>query len=154
MALFYRFDGRDVRALFKPIYTVMDLVFVPAGVLAALLYNAHHARHVRAVHGTDGGVRAEPSTASAARSRPRTRSAAPSRACSRRAARCTARGASRSSATALLDELRPLLRFDDFYLVVVDREQASLDFRVHEQRGERQPRRPPAAGRRPVRLGR
>ena len=39
----------------------------------------------------------------------------------------------------LLEELRPLLRFDDFYLVLVDREQASLDFRVHEQRGERQP---------------
>ena len=40
MALFYYFDGRDARALFKPVYTVMDLVFVPAGVLAALLYSA------------------------------------------------------------------------------------------------------------------
>ncbi|MGH8204213.1 MAG: hypothetical protein ACREST_06345, partial [Steroidobacteraceae bacterium] len=42
MAVFYYLDGRDVRALFRPIYTVMDLIFVPAGVLAALLFNAHH----------------------------------------------------------------------------------------------------------------
>ena len=45
---------------------------------------------------------------------------------------------------ARLPEMRPLLHFDDFYLVVVDREQGILDFRVHEQRGERMPRVAPA----------
>jgi diguanylate cyclase (GGDEF)-like protein len=40
LALYFRFDGRDVRRIIKPIYSVIDLVFVPAGVLAALLFNA------------------------------------------------------------------------------------------------------------------
>lgn len=40
----------------------------------------------------------------------------------------------------VLAEMRPLFRFDDFYLVVVDRDQDILDFRAHEQRGEWRPR--------------
>jgi diguanylate cyclase (GGDEF)-like protein len=39
LALYFRLDGRDVRRLIKPIYSVVDLVVVPAGVLAALLFN-------------------------------------------------------------------------------------------------------------------
>jgi diguanylate cyclase (GGDEF)-like protein len=39
LALYFRFDGRDVRRIIKPVYSVIDLVFVPAGVLAALLFN-------------------------------------------------------------------------------------------------------------------
>ncbi len=138
MALFYHFDGRDAGALFKPIYTVMDLVFVPAGVLAALLYNDHHtamfalfmalmAVFVMTVHGIGLAL----SAADAERS-PFARLFKAGRAL---------HGARRIEELGdrLLEELRPLLRFDDFYLVLVDREQASLDFRVHEQRGERQP---------------
>ena len=138
MALFYHFDGRDAGALFKPIYTAMDLVFVPAGVLAALLYNDNHtamfalfmalmAVFVMTVHGIGLAL----SAADAERS-PFARLFKAGRAL---------HGARRIEELGdrLLEELRPLLRFDDFYLVLVDREQASLDFRVHEQRGERQP---------------
>ena len=138
MALFYRFDGRDAGALFKPIYTVMDLVFVPAGVLAALLYNDQHTAmfalfmalmvvFVMSVNGIGLALSAEDAERS-----PFARLFKAGRAL---------HGARRIEdlGDRLLEELRPLLRFDDFYLVLVDREQASLDFRVHEQRGERQP---------------
>ena len=40
MALFWRFDGRDVRRVIRPVYSLMDLIFVPTGVLAALLFNS------------------------------------------------------------------------------------------------------------------
>jgi hypothetical protein len=39
MALFFRFDGRDVRSIVTPTYALSDLIFVPAGVMAAVLYN-------------------------------------------------------------------------------------------------------------------
>ena len=147
MALFYYFDGRDARALFKPIYTVMDIVFVPAGVLAALLYNAHNpptfalfmvlmAVFVLSVHGIGRALTAEDAERS-----PFARLFKAGRAL---------HGARRIEdlGDRLLEELRPLLRFDDFYLVLVDHEQASLDFRVHEQRGERKP-----GGRQPLNTG-
>src|SRR6187431_775655 len=40
MMLFFGFDGRDVRSIVTPSYAFSDLIFVPAGVLAAVLYNA------------------------------------------------------------------------------------------------------------------
>jgi diguanylate cyclase (GGDEF)-like protein len=138
MAFFYYFDGRDVRALFRPIYTVMDLIFVPAGVLAALLYNAHHpatfalfmvlmAVFVLSVHGMGRALTAEDAERS-----PFARLFKAGRAL---------HGARRIEELGdrLLEELRPLLRFDDFYLVLADHKQRTLDFRVHEQHGERQP---------------
>ena len=39
MTLFFHFDGRDVRRIVTPSYALSDLIFVPAGVLAAVLYN-------------------------------------------------------------------------------------------------------------------
>ena len=39
MMLFFRFDGRDVRRIVTPSYALSDLIFVPAGILAAVLYN-------------------------------------------------------------------------------------------------------------------
>ena len=39
MTLFFHFDGRDVRRIVTPTYALSDLIFVPAGVLAAVLYN-------------------------------------------------------------------------------------------------------------------
>ncbi len=147
MALFYYLDGRDVRALFKPIYTAMDLIFVPAGVLAALLYNAHHpatfalfmvlmAVFVLSVHGIGRALTAEDAERS-----PFARLFKAGRAL---------HGARRIEELGdrLLDELRPLLRFDDFYLVLVARKQPALDFRVHEQRGVLQP-----VGRLPLNTG-
>lgn len=138
MALFYWLDGRDARALFKPIYTVMDLIFVPAGVLGAVLYTAGHtptfalfmvlmAVFVMSVNAVGRAL----STADAERS-PFAQLFKAGRAL---------HGARRIEELGdrLLAELRPLLRFDDFYLVVVDRRQQMFDYRVHEQRGEIKP---------------
>jgi diguanylate cyclase (GGDEF)-like protein len=139
MALFYRFDRRDVRKLIKPIYSVMDLIFVPAGVLAAVLYNAGSpatfalfmALMVVLILSLNGVGRAL--TAEDAERSPFARLFNAGRAL---------HGARRVDdlGSQLLAEMRPLFRFDDFYLVVVDREHGLLDFRVHEQLGERQPR--------------
>lgn len=138
MALFYLFDRRDVRALIKPVYSIMDLIFVPAGVLAAVLYNAGHpatfglflALMVVFVLSFSGIGRAL-STDDAERS-PIGRLFKAGRAL---------HGARRIDELGdrILAETRPLFRFDEFYLVLADREQQALDFRVHELRGERQP---------------
>jgi diguanylate cyclase (GGDEF)-like protein len=138
MALFYRFDRRDVRALIKPIYSVVDLLFVPAGVLAAVLYNAHHPAtfalfmaimvvFVLSFAGIGRALTAENTERS-----PIARLFEAGRAL---------HGARRIDELGerILAEMRPLFRFDDFYLVLVDRERRQLDFRVHEMRGERQP---------------
>jgi diguanylate cyclase (GGDEF)-like protein len=147
MALFYRFDRRKVRGLIKPIYSIMDLVFVPAGVLAAVLYNAGHPATfalfmvlVVVFVLSFNGVGRALTTEDAERS-PIARLFNAGRAL---------HGARRVDelGSRLLAEMRPLFRFDDFYLVVVDREQESLDFRVHEQLGLQMPRqrRPLGAG--------
>jgi diguanylate cyclase (GGDEF)-like protein len=139
MALFYRFDGREVLGLIKTIFSIMDLIFVPAGVLAAVLYNTTDmttftlflALMIVFVLSLNGVGRAL-TTEDAERS-PIARLFNAGRAL---------HGARRVDAlgSQILAEMRPLFRFDDFYLVVVEREQGILDFRVHEQRGERQPR--------------
>ena len=38
LAAYFRLDGREVRRIIRPVYTLVDLIFVPAGVLAAVLY--------------------------------------------------------------------------------------------------------------------
>lgn len=138
MALFHRFDRRDVRALIRPIYSIMDLIFVPAGVLAAVLYNGSEpptfalfmVLMVVFVLSFNGIGRAL-TTDDAERS-PLARLFKVGRAL---------HGARRVNELGdrILTEMRPLFRFDEFYLVLVDREQRALDFRVHELRGERQP---------------
>jgi len=137
MALFYRFDRRDVRKLITPIYSLMDLVFVPAGVLAAVLYNASHPAtfalfmvlmvvFVLSFSGIGRFITADDDSNPIARLL--------------RAGRAL-HGARRVDdvAARILAETRPLFRFDEFYLVLVDREQRQLDFRVHELSGVRQP---------------
>lgn len=140
MALFYRFDRRDVRALIKPIYSIMDLIFVPAGVLAAVLYNAHApatfalfmALMVVFVLSFNGIGRAL-TTDDAERS-PIARLFDAGRAL---------HGARRVDelGSRILDEMHPLFRFDELHLVLVDRELGVLDVRVHERHGEQLPRR-------------
>lgn len=138
MALFYRFDRRDVRKLIKPVYSLMDLIFVPAGVLAAVLYNAAHTAtfalfmvlmvvFVLSFSGVGRSI-----TAHDAERNPIARLLRAGRAL---------HGARRVDDVAgrILAETRPLFRFDELYLVLVDREQRQLDFRVHELRGVRQP---------------
>ncbi|HEU0224862.1 MAG TPA: diguanylate cyclase [Steroidobacteraceae bacterium] len=144
MALFYRFDGRDVSKLITPIYSLMDLIFVPAGVLAAVLYNAAHPAtfalfmvlmvvFVLSFSGVGRALSSEDAERS-----PIARLLRAGRAL--HGARQLDEVGSR-----ILAETRTLFRFDEFYLVLVDRELGQLDFRVHELRGERQP-----AARRPL----
>ena len=147
MAAFYFFDGRDVRRLIKPIYSLIDLLFVPAGVLAALLYNGAPATtfalfaalmvlFVLSFNGIGGSLSvAERESGPLARLW--------------RAGRAL-HGARRIDELGerILAETRHLFRFDEFYLVLVDREDSTLDLRVHERNGERMPprRKPLTAG--------
>ncbi len=147
MALFHFFDGRAVRALIKPIYSIMDLIFVPAGVLAAVLYNSGESANFALFMAlmvvfvmSFNGIGRALTTDDAERS-PIARLFKVGRAL---------HGARRVDelGSQIIAEMRPLFRFDEFYLVLVDREQQALDFRVHELRGERQP-----AARRPLHEG-
>jgi diguanylate cyclase (GGDEF)-like protein len=147
MALFYRFDQRDVSKLITPVYSLMDLIFVPAGVLAAVLHNAGHAATFALFMVlmvvfvlSFSGIGRSLSTDDAERN-PFARLLRAGRAL---------HGARRVDDLGgrILAETRPLFRFDEFYLVLVDRDQQQLDFRVHELSGERQP-----ATRRPLNEG-
>ncbi len=131
MYIYYRLDGREVGALLTPFFALVDLVFVPAGVLAAVLFNSGSlpalglflalmlvfvlsfnglaATLSRAEAGPDGSFRGARSVD--------------------------------DLAEQVLKETRVLLRFDEFYLAVVDDERGEFDIRVNERLGERQPRR-------------
>ena len=140
MALFFRFDGRDVRRIMTPVYALSDLVFVPAGVLVAVLYNSGQmsafvlfaalmvllvlsVNTIGAEHGADEQERA-----------PLLRL-------------FEARGAMHGArhidqlGERILTETRALFRFDEFYFILLDRDHSKLDVRVHERRGERMTRR-------------
>jgi diguanylate cyclase (GGDEF)-like protein len=136
LALFFRLDGRDVRRTIKPIYTLIDLIFVPAGVLAALLFNSSSpavfalfvmlmAVFVLSFNRIDQGL-------SAATTR-----SAPLEALS--SARKALRGARRIDELAdrILTETRALFPFDEFYLALVNQDAQVLEVRVHERSGER-----------------
>jgi len=137
MAVFFKLDGRDVRRIITPAYALTDLIFVPAGVLAALLYvsGAHSALvlflvlmavFVLSFHGIGHSLDAA-----------RAESAAP-------LARLFDVGRVLHGArnidelgNRILSETRALLRFDEFYFVMADRDAGVLEVRVHERRGER-----------------
>jgi diguanylate cyclase (GGDEF)-like protein len=134
MILFFRFDGRDVRRIVTPAYALSDLIFVPAGVLAALLYNqgmqstfalfcALMVLFVLSFNGIGH-------TLSAAQRGPLARLFNVGRAL---------HGARRIDELGerILAETTALFRFDEFYLVLVDRARQLLEMRVHERRGER-----------------
>jgi diguanylate cyclase (GGDEF)-like protein len=131
MYVYYRLDGREVGALLTPFYALMDLVFVPAGVLAALLFSSGDyaafslfvvlmAVFVLSFNGLAADLsRSELFPTGALR------------------------GARRVSdlAEQLLRETRVLLRFDEFYLALVDRERGEFDILLNERNGRREPRR-------------
>lgn len=140
MSFFYWFDGRDVRRLVKPIYSLIDLLFVPAGVLAAVLYNtdsfgtfalfaALMVLFVLSFNGIGTSLSVDESETG-----PLARLWRASRAL---------HGARRVDELGerILVETRELFRFDEFYFVLVDREDGVLDVRVHERHGERLPSR-------------
>lgn len=139
MTLFFLFDRRDVRGVLKPAYVLSDFVFVPAGVLAALLYNAVQpsifvlfalVMLVFVLSFNSIGVAA---TAADGRG-PMAKLFESSRAL---------HGARRIDELGerILTETRTLFRFDEFYFVLVEPGQQILDFRVHERSGVRQPAR-------------
>lgn len=147
MAMYYYFDGRDVRRLIKPIYSLIDLIFVPAGVLAALLYNSGSGTtfalflglmvvFVLSFNGIGGSLSvAENESSPLARLLQAQRGI---------------QGARRLDELGerILSETRHVFRFDEFYFVLVDRETSALDVRVHERLGQRLParRKPYGAG--------
>jgi diguanylate cyclase (GGDEF)-like protein len=137
MMLFFLFDGRDVRRIMTPAYALTDLIFVPAGVLAALLYTTAEP----AIFGlfialmivfvlSFNGIGRTLSTAKM-ESDPLLKLAH---------ARRTPHGARRLDELGerILAETRALFRFDEFFFALVDREQGMLDVRVHELRGVRE----------------
>ena len=138
MALFFRFDGREVRKIIKPVYMVVDLIFVPAGVLAALLYTtgtlATFALFVGLMVVFVLSFNGIGRTLSAVES-----DSAPLARLSQ--ARRALRGARRIDELGerILTETRALFRFDEFHLALVDHEERQLELRVHERRGERLP---------------
>jgi diguanylate cyclase (GGDEF)-like protein len=139
MTLFFLFDRRDVRSILKPAYVLSDFVFVPAGVLAAVLFNAGPPSSfvlfglvmlVFVLSFNSIGIAAT----AADRRGPMAKLFESSRAL---------HGARRLDELGerILTETRTLFQFDEFYLVLVDPGQQILDFRVHERGGVRQPAR-------------
>jgi diguanylate cyclase (GGDEF)-like protein len=140
MMLFFRFDGRDVRRIVTASYALSDLIFVPAGVLAAVLYNTGSLAVFGLFAGlmllfvlsfNSIGMQRDPVPAERG---PLTRLFE---------ARLALQGAHRVDDLAgrILAETRTLFRFDELYLVLVDRERRLLDIRVHERQLVRLPAR-------------
>jgi len=140
MAVFFRLDGRDVRRIVTPAYALTDFIFVPAAVLAAVLYNAGHF----AVFGLFAAlmvlfVLSFNSIGDAVNTTQDDRGPLAKLFEVRRAFH----GARRIDELGerILTETRSLFRFDEFYFILVDRERGALEVRVHERRGERLPAR-------------
>jgi diguanylate cyclase (GGDEF)-like protein len=138
MALFFQFDGREVRRILTPGYALSDLIFVPAGVLAAVLFNAGSlatfvlfASLMVLFVLSFNSIGVSRDAARAART-PLTRLFA---------AGLALQGARHIDELAerILAESRTLFRFDQLYVVLVDRERRILDFRLHERLRERMP---------------
>jgi diguanylate cyclase (GGDEF)-like protein len=132
MTLFFRFDGRDVRHIVTPSYALSDLIFVPAGVMAAVLYNTGNTVVFALFMGlmlvfvlsfNSIGTQRDPTPAERG---PLTRLFE---------AGLKLQGARRVDELAerILAETRALFRFDEMYFVLVDRERRLLDIRVHER---------------------
>jgi diguanylate cyclase (GGDEF)-like protein len=138
MMLFFHFDGREVRRIVTPSYALSDLIFVPAGVLAAVLYNSGNSAVFWLFIGlmllfvlSFNSIGSHRDTAQAERG-PLTRVFE---------AGLKLQGARRVDdlAERILAETRALFRFDELYLVLVDRERRLLDIRLHERQQVRMP---------------
>ena len=138
MMLFFGFDGREVRSIVTPSYAFSDLIFVPAGVLAAVLYNTGSTTVFWLFAGlmllfvlSLNSIGSHRDAAQAERG-PLTRLFE---------AGLKLQGARRVDdlAERILAETRALFRFDELHLVFVDRERRQLDIRVHERQQVRLP---------------
>lgn len=139
MAVFFWLDGRDARRLLTPLYAFSDLLFVPAGLLVALLYNAGPPMSF----GLSVGLLILFVASFNASSRITSSSADQLAQLSKASAGgFVLRGAQRidTLAESLLEQCHTLFRFGDFQFALYDRERGELDIRLHESRGERLPR--------------
>jgi diguanylate cyclase (GGDEF)-like protein len=138
MSLFFKFDGRDARRILTPTYALSDLLFVPGGVLVALLYNTASTAafgmliglfviFVLSFHGMG------PNAASQNDER------GPLMRLFR--ARLALHGARTvdSLCERVVSEVRTLFKFDEFYLVLANRGENQLELRFHERRNTRLP---------------
>lgn len=138
LALFFRLDGRDVRRMIKPIYTLIDFIFVPAGVLAALLFNTGSPA-IFGLFAALMGVFAlsfnRLDRALGARSIRRTPFV------NLTSTRTALFGARRIDELArrIRNETAALFRFEEFTLALVDRDARVLDVRLRERDGRRLP---------------
>jgi diguanylate cyclase (GGDEF)-like protein len=138
MMLFFRFDGRDVRKVVTPSYALSDLIFVPAGILAAVLYNSGSLAVFALFAGlmllfvlSFNSIGAQRDTVLAERG-PLTRVFA---------AGLKLQGARRVDdlVERILAETRALFRYEELNLVLVDRERRQLDFRARARQRQRLP---------------
>jgi diguanylate cyclase (GGDEF)-like protein len=136
MTLFFRLDGREVRQIITPSYALSDLIFVPAGVLAAVLFNARAPTtfalfaalmivFVLSFHLLDDYLGDTNSERGPIAKLFRTSLAL------RGARTIDALGA------RIVSEVRMLVRLDEFYLALIDRDRQELAIRIHEVRGAR-----------------
>jgi diguanylate cyclase (GGDEF)-like protein len=140
MAIFFWLDERDVRRLFTPVYLLADLLFVPAGVLAATLY----ARPDTTPFALYAAVLVLMVASFNAIART-TRSSVDELAVLSKASAAgqALRGAQRLDTLSerLAAQCRALFKFDEFYFVLVDHARNELDIRLHQRGDERLPRR-------------
>ena len=138
LAAYFRLDGREVRRIIRPVYTLVDLIFVPAGVLAAVLYNTAAPATfglfavlmvllVLSFNGFGTALRTADVASDALAGLPDSPR--------------SLHGARRIDELGerILFEVRALLRFDEFSLAIVDSERKTLDLRVQERGGEHLP---------------
>src|SRR5688500_18663511 len=137
MTLFFVFDRRDIRSVLKAAYVLSDFVFGPAGVLAALLYNAGPPSRFALFAGVMLVFVLSFNSIGVAATAAERRGPMAKLFDSRRALH----GARRIDALAerIPTGPRVLSRFDEFCFVLVEPGQQILDFRVHERGGIRLP---------------
>lgn len=138
MILFFGFDRRDVRKIVTPSYALSDLIFVPAGILAAVLFNTGNT----VVFGLFAGLMLLFVLSFNSISTQRDPAPAERGPLHRLfEASLKLQGARRVDELTerILAETRALFRFDEMYLALVDRERKLLDIRVHERQQVRQP---------------
>lgn len=132
MTLFFHFDGRDVRRIITPGYALSDLIFVPAGILAAVLFNGASPTEfalfaaLMLLFVLSFNSMVTPRDPAQPAGVPFTRLFE---------AGLALKGARRIDdlAARIRTETRALFRFDELYLVLVDRERRVLDIRMHER---------------------
>jgi diguanylate cyclase (GGDEF)-like protein len=145
MAAWLAIDGRDARRVITPTYALVDLAFVPLGVLtgslyatvggaAFLLYLAMLVAFILTLH-TVVRTRAELET----RVEALDKVAQAGRA-------VTGAGRIDQVAERILRQVGAMFRYDEFYLVFVDEGSGELDIRLHIRDGERLPPRRKTAG--------